>query len=119
MDLSGTRALTLPSEGVMALQTVLGIVEDHQLRVDPEAYYRITMTLHDAETAARLGAASDSVIELDIAQADLLLRGLSFTESMSVDLPWYPMVIDAVQFVGDALLGLWSPQEWMAHHDRR
>jgi hypothetical protein len=103
------RTLTLPPEGLVALQTVLGIIEDHDLLVDPEAYYRITMTLHEAVTAAPLGTSGDSTIEIDIAQADLLLGGLSFTEAMSLELPWYPMVIDAVRFVGDALLGLWSP----------
>ena len=50
-------------------------------------------------------------------EADLLLRGLAFTEAMSVELPWYEMVVYTAQFVGDALLALWTDEQWLAYRD--
>jgi uncharacterized low-complexity protein len=115
-----TRALTLPPEGIAALQTVIGIMEDHDLPLDPEPHYRLSMLLHDMTTAVGTGptASLDDVqIDITIDEASLLLRGLSFTEAMSTDLPWYEMVITTVHFVGDALMALWTADEWLAHRD--
>ncbi len=38
---------------------------------------------------------------------------------MSTELPWYDMVIQAVQFVGDAILDLWTTEEWVAWREWR
>ena len=46
-----------------------------------------------------------------------MLRGLAFTEAMSVELPWYEMVVYTAQFVGDALLALWTDEQWLAYRD--
>ena len=114
---NSTRTLTMPTEGVVALQTVIGIIDDHDLRCDPEIYYNLTTTLHEAASVSTGGNGEDTTIEITMAEADLLLRGLSFTEAMSMELPWYEMVVQTVHFVGDALLELWSNAEWMAYRD--
>lgn len=38
MNASGTRLLSMPAEGVVALQTVIGIIDDHALVADPWVY---------------------------------------------------------------------------------
>jgi hypothetical protein len=117
MNVEGTRTLSMPAEGVIALQTVIGIIDDHALPADPWAYASLTKTLQESSPVST-GADGETIsITLSMAEADLLLRGLSFTEAMSVELPWYEMVIFTVQFVGDALLGLWSDAEWLAYRD--
>ena len=112
------RVLTMPAEGVVAFQTVVGIIDDHDLKYDPEVYYNLTTTLHEATSASTGGSSEDTTIEITLPEADLLLRGLSFTEAMSVELPWYEMVVQTVHFVGDALVELWTDAEWMAYRDR-
>ena len=112
------RVLTMPAEGVVALQTVVGIIDDHDLKYDPEVYYNLTTRLHEATSASTGGSGDDTTIEITLPEADLLLRGLSFTEAMSIELPWYEMVVQTVHFVGDALVELWTDAEWMAYRDR-
>jgi hypothetical protein len=115
-----TRALTLPPEGIAALQTVIGIMEDHDLPLEPEAHYRLSMLLHETMQTVGTGptaSCDDVAVDITIDEASMLLRGLSFTEAMSTELPWYEMVIATVHFVGDALMGLWTPHEWLAHRD--
>lgn len=111
------RILTMPAEGVVALQTVVGIIDDHDLRYDPEVYYNLTTTLHEATSVSTGGMGEDTSIPITMAEADLLLRGLSFTEAMSVELPWYEMVVQTVHFVGDALVELWTDAEWLIYRD--
>lgn len=111
------RTLTMPAEGVVALQTVVGIIDDHDLRHDPEVYYNLTTTLHEATSVSTGGTGDDTSIPITMAQADLLLRGLAFTEAMSVELPWYEMVVQTVHFVGDALVELWTDAEWLVYRD--
>ncbi len=112
------RTLTMPAEGVVALQTVIGIIDDHDLKYDPEVYYNLTTTLHEATSVSTGGSGEDTTIQITLPEADLLLRGLSFTEAMSVELPWYDMVVQTVHFVGDALVELWTDAEWLAYRDR-
>lgn len=108
----------MPAEGVIALQTVIGIIDDHALLADPWVYASLTKTLQE-NSPVSTGAEGDEIsIPLSMPEADLLLRGLSFTEAMSVELPWYEMVIFTVHFVGDALVELWSDAEWLAYRDR-
>ena len=107
----------MPAEGVIALQTVIGIIDDHALPADQWVYASLTKTLTE-NSPVSTGAEGDEIsILLTMPEADLLLRGLSFTEAMSVELPWYEMVIFTVQFVGDALVELWTDAEWLAYRD--
>lgn len=64
--------------------------------------------------AGTVGDGDVRTIALSIEEADLLLGGLRYTEAMSTELAWYDMVIEAVQFVGDAVLDLWTEEEWLA-----
>lgn len=117
MNPAEQRTLTMPAEGVIALQTVIGIIDDHAIPADPWVYASLTKTLQ-ANSPVSTGAEGDEIsIPLSMPEADLLLRGLSFTEAMSVQLPWYEMVIFTVQFVGDALVELWTDAEWLAYRD--
>lgn len=117
MNPQDSRTLSMPAEGVIALQTVIGIIDDHALHADPWVYASLTKTLQE-NSPVSTGADGDQIsIQLSMPEADLLLRGLSFTEAMSVELPWYEMVIFTVQFVGDALVELWTDAEWLAYRD--
>jgi hypothetical protein len=111
------RALVLPWEGVEALRTVLGILDDHDVPVDAEAYQSISVTLLNA---VMMGPQDGDIpIEVSLAEADLLLIGLRFTDVMSMDLPFYDMVVDTINFVGDQLLAMWTNAEWLAFHDNK
>jgi hypothetical protein len=111
------RTLRLPIEGAAALLTTLGIMGDELLPVDPHLVADLAQALSapwDEEQWAALRG-PDADVELAIEQADALLWGLAHTEAASLELPWYPMVITTVRFVGDALLELWSDDEWLAY----
>ena len=117
MNPTGVRVLSIPAEGVIALQTVIGIIDDHGLVADPWVYAALTKTLQENAPVSTGSDGDEIAISLTIAEADLLLRGLAFTEAMSVELPWYEMVVYTVQFVGDALLALWTDEQWLAYRD--
>jgi hypothetical protein len=117
MNAAEGRLLRMPAEGVIALQTVIGIIDDHALVADPWVYASLTKTLQENSPVSTGGDGDEIELSLTIAEADLLLRGLSFTEAMSVELPWYEMVVYTVQFVGDALVELWSNDEWLTYRD--
>jgi hypothetical protein len=108
----------LPPTGGAALRTALGILVDHAVPVDVDRLGRLDDRLAATWTAeewSRLDDADEREVELTIADAALLLFALSWTEAMSTELPWYPMVVETVRFVGDQLLSLWSHEEWLAH----
>ena len=114
-SVSESRPLLLPWEGVEALRTVLGILDDHDVPVNTEAYQSISVTLLNA---VMMGTqVGDIPIEVSLPEANLLLEGLRFTDVMSMDLPFYDMVVDTINFVGEQLLALWSNAEWLAFHD--
>jgi hypothetical protein len=113
----GQRRLVLPWEGVEALRTVLGILDDHDVPVDAEAYQSISVTLLNAVMMGPQDG--DILIEVSLAEADLLLIGLRFTDVMSMDLPFYDMVVNTINFVGEQLLAMWTSAEWLAFHDNK
>lgn len=115
--LPGTRDLTLPPEGAEALRTVLGILDDAMIPIDSF----LAAELDERLTALWQAPNADAVrtIPISVEEADLLLAGLRYTEVMSTELPWYEMVIEAVQFVGDAILDLWTDDEWLAWREWR
>lgn len=113
-----SRALVLPPSGGAALRTALGILVDHAVPVDQALLAGLDDRLAsswDAEEWRRLDDADERLVEISIAEADLLLFALAWTEAMSTELPWYPMVVETVRFVGDQLVGLWSDDEWLEH----
>jgi hypothetical protein len=111
------RSLVLPWEGVEALRTVLGILDDHEVPVNIEAYQSISVTLLNA---VMMGPQEGDIpIEVSLAEADLLLIGLRFTDVMSMDLPFYDAVVDSINFVGDQLLAMWTSSEWLTFHDNK
>jgi hypothetical protein len=118
-----TRALHLPWEGIEALRTVLGIVDDHELGIDPDAKSSLEHKLLEAPRAlGPIGAGDEDrevAIDLDLTEASLLLEALRFTDSMSVHLPFYDMIVETIQFVGDHITDLWSADEWMTFNDVR
>jgi hypothetical protein len=105
------RILLLPPEGVGSLQTVLGSIADHEI---PENPALIAQLDHKCWLAQHM---ADPAVELTQPETDVLLRGLRFTEMMSLDLPFYDALVETVRFVGDRLLALWSPDEWLAFRD--
>jgi hypothetical protein len=115
--LPGTRDLNLPPEGAEALRTVLGILDDAMIPIDSFLAAELDERLAALWQAPDTGAIR--TITISVEEADLLLAGLRYTEVMSTELPWYEMVIEAVQFVGDAILDLWSDDEWIAWREWR
>jgi hypothetical protein len=114
---SDLRSMLLPWEGVEALRTVLGILDDHEVRVDAVAYESISVKLLEA---VMMGPQDGDIpIEVSLPEANLLLEGLRFTDVMSMDLPFYDMVVDTINFVGDQLLAMWSTNEWLEFHDTK
>ena len=70
--------------------------------------------------AVMMGAHDGDIpIEVSLPEANLLLEGLRFTDVMSMDLPFYDMVVDTINFVGEQLLALWTNAEWLAFHDAK
>lgn len=115
--LPGTRDLNLPPEGAEALRTVLGILDDAMIPIDSFLAAELDERLTQLWRSPDEGPVR--TIPISVEEADLLLAGLRYTEVMSTELPWYEMVIEAVQFVGDAILDLWSDEEWIAWREWR
>lgn len=120
-----SRTLSLPPAGVMSLLTALGILEDQGAVPDVARYLALTNRLHGSMSPQEWARLSDDpmgdgpavALELDMAEAAMVLEALAFTEAMSTELPWYPAVISTVRFIGDELTGLWSDDEWLAWRD--
>jgi hypothetical protein len=120
--MSDTRPLVLPWEGVESLRTILGIVDDHDLKVSPTALASLESKLDLAPQAmGAIGSGnerSEVAIGVTMPEADLLLTALHFTDMMSMHLPFYDLVVETVQFVSDQLTNLWPSDEWMRWRDR-
>jgi hypothetical protein len=116
-----SRPLSIPWEGIESLKVVLGIVDDHELKVDAAARESLDAKLDGAPKQLGPIAAGEEhenlILQLTLAEASLLLNALHFTDLMSMELPFYDMVVHTVQFIGDRLTALWSPEEWMAFQD--
>jgi len=122
------RLITLPIEAASAIRQILGILDDHAMPYPggaseansakaAEAAYRAVLLedrVYNTWTADEWDQlqGDDRSIELEIEDAALLLDGLAFTETMSVDLPWIDMVRWTVDFITAELRPLWTDDEW-------
>lgn len=108
------RSISLPIEAGAALRETLGILDDHARSEDPERAIVLEQRVWDAWTHDEWEAmkGSDRHIELEIEDAAMILDGLSFTEMMSVELPWFEMVQWTVDFVTEQLRPAWTEEEW-------
>lgn len=116
-----TRILRLPWEGIEALRTALGILDDHEVKVDDLAKASLENKLLRApQTSGPItsGAETRSLdVAMELSEARIVLQALHFTDSMSMHLPFYDMIVETIQFVGDQITDLWSADEWMTFND--
>jgi hypothetical protein len=116
-----SRALCLPWEGIEALRTVLGILDDHEVRVDDAAKETLEQKLLAApQSLGPIASGEESrtvAVALELPEARVVLQALQFTDSMSTHLPFYDMIVETIQFVGDQITDLWTTAEWMAFND--
>ncbi|MAR54326.1 MAG: hypothetical protein CL426_06155 [Acidimicrobiaceae bacterium] len=86
--------MTLPIEGAAALRQILGILTDHEIedadgRLDA-LDQRLSLAWNSEEWASM--AATERGIPMSRRDAELLVRGLRFTEMMSTHLPFFDQV---------------------------
>lgn len=114
------RAITLPIEAGATLRETLGILDDHARSEDPERAIVLEQRVWETWTNDEWESMSgpDREIELDIEDAAMILDGLSFTEMMSVELPWFEMVQWTVNFVTEQLRPAWTQDEWTSFSSR-
>jgi hypothetical protein len=83
--------MMLPIEGAAALRQILGILSDHEVQdVDGRLDAldrRLVIAWSSEEWASMSGA--ERGIPMSRADAELLVRGLRFTEMMSTHLPFF------------------------------
>lgn len=110
------RAIAFEVDAVSALFEILGIMTDQLMegnmhsRWDTEAVVGLQMRLSGAENGVP--------VEIGIDDAALLLDGMAFTETMSVDFPFFEMVQWTSDFVTSELRSHWSEELWMAYVGR-
>lgn len=110
------REINLPHEAVLSLLQIIGIMTDQldegnmQSRWDVDAVVDLYQRL--AEPAV------GDAITLGIDDAALLLDGMAFTESMSVDLPFFEMVQWTSDFVTTELRSHWTDAQWFEYSAR-
>ena len=86
--------MTLPIEGAAALRQILGILTDHEIedadgRLDA-LDQRLSLAWNGEEWASMV--ATERGIPMSRRDAELLVRGLRFTEMMSTHLPFFDQV---------------------------
>ena len=102
-DESPGETMTLPIEGAAALRQILGILSDHEIedsdgRLDA-LDRRLSLAWNGEEWETM--SATERVIPMSRLDAELLVRGLRFTEMMSTHLPFF----DQVCAVSDWIVG--------------
>lgn len=116
-----SRTLRLPWEGIEALYTVLGILDDHEVRVDNDAKASLEQKLRAAPGSLGPIASGDesrnAEVSLELPEARVVLKALQVTDTMSMHLPFYDMIVETIQFVGDQITDLWTAAEWMSFND--
>ena len=102
-DESPGETMTLPIEGAAALRQILGILSDHEIedsdgRLDA-LDRRLSLAWNGEEWETM--SATERGIPMSRLDAELLVRGLRFTEMMSTHLPFF----DQVCAVSDWIVG--------------
>ena len=103
------RSLVLPSEGALALLTIIGIIDDQCVPVDRARRDRLERVL--------LEVLPGEAVELSIDDAAFLMDGMDLTEALSMGLPWFEQVVMTAAFVRDTLHEPWTDEEWLVHRD--
>ncbi len=108
------RSITLPIEAGAAIRETLGILGDHEQSDDQLRALMLEQRVWESwtpdEWASMQGA--DQPIDFELEDAAIILQGLAFTEIMSVELPWFPMVQWTVDFMTAELRPAWTDDEW-------
>ena len=102
-DESPGETMTLPIEGAAALRQILGILSDHEIE-DSDGRLaaldrRLSLAWNGEEWETM--SATERGIPMSRLDAELLVRGLRFTEMMSTQLPFF----DQVCAVSDWIVG--------------
>ena len=112
------RPVTLDIDAAGAIRQIIGIMDDNGWPGAPldeatRGLHLDTVLSHawSTEEWDRMEG-EERVLELELEDAAMLLGGLSFTEMMSVDLPWIDMVRWTVDFVTAELRPIWTDEEW-------
>ena len=112
------REMQVSIDAAAAMRQIVGIMADHGwagVTLDEamrgELLDARLLQSWSAEEWDRMKG-EERMIELELEDAAMLLGGLSFTEMMSVDLPWIDLVRWSVDFIGAELRPLWTDEEW-------
>lgn len=105
--------IVIEKDAVSALAQILGIMTDHISESGKSAGWDVEHIV-DLETRL-LMVESDGAITLGIDDAALLLDGMAFTEMMSVEFPWFEMVLWTTDFVTTELRQYWTTDEWNSY----
>lgn len=107
------REITFSEDAVYALTELIGIMTDQLFDGNMHGRWNserlIDLQLRLNETFSGLP------VPMGIDDAALLLDGMSFTEVMSVDLPFFPMVQWTSDFIRDEIRQHWTEAEWLDH----
>jgi len=104
------REVGLGEDAVLALTELIGIMTDQLFegnmhkRWNAERLVEIQLQLNESYEGL--------AVMLGIDDAALLLDGMSFTEVMSFDLPYFAMVQWTSDFITRELRQHWSEEEW-------
>lgn len=104
------REVALSEDAVLALTELIGIMTDQLFEGNMHKRWNAE---HLVEVQIRINDSYDGVpVMLGIDDAALLLDGMSFTEVMSFDLPYFAMVQWTSDFITREIRQHWSEQEW-------
>ena len=110
------RTVSLPPDALSALSELLGIMTDQLMegnmlrRWDSEKVVGLQLRLHEADETGQ--------VELGLDDAALLLDGMAFTETMSVEFPFFDMVLWTSDFLTEELRKHWSEDSWLQYVGR-
>lgn len=106
------RTVALPPDAVSALLELTGIMTDQLMegnmlrRWDAEHVVGLQLRLHESE--------EQGTVEIGLDDVALLLDGMAFTETMSVEFPFFDMVVWTSDFLTEELRQHWSEESWLS-----
>ena len=106
------REIAFTEDAVLALTELIGIMTDQLLEGNMHKRWQAE---HLIDLQVRLNDHyADLPVRMGIDDAALLLDGMSFTEVMSVDLPYFAMVQWTSDFITSELWAHWTEAQWLA-----